>query len=74
MISEVNSMWFGYWQVKVYRLRNKKAVNSGFGKRKYVTVEELGVIWIEILQAGHPNFVWILFHLIMYPVHIFLYF
>lgn len=57
MISKVNSVWFGYQQVKMYRLRNKKAVNRDFGKWKYITVEELGVIWSEILQVGHPNFI-----------------
>lgn len=60
--------------MKVYRLMNKKAVNRDFGKWKYIRVEEVGVIWIEILQEGHPNFVWFLFHVIIYPVCIFLYF
>lgn len=26
-MSEINNMWFGYWQVKVCRLKDKKVIN-----------------------------------------------
>lgn len=63
MISEISDMWFGYWQVKVCRLRDKKVVSRDYGRWKYVIMREVDVIRMEILQLGHPNFAWILFHL-----------
>lgn len=32
IISEVNNMWFGYWQVKVCRLRDKKVISRDYGR------------------------------------------
>ena len=74
MISEINNTWFGYWQMKVCRLRDKKVVSSDYGRWKYVIMREVDVIRIEVLQIGHPSFAWILFHFIMCPAHTFLYF
>lgn len=37
-------------------------------------MREVDITRMGILQVGHPNFAWILFHLIMFLTHGFLYF
>lgn len=56
------------------RLRDKKGLNRDYDLWKYLIIREADVIKMEILQVGHSNFAWILFHLVMCLAHPFLYF